>query len=39
MGWKFRYEGGYAIQQAGSNMIELFDEPGKLLLRAWSRVR
>jgi hypothetical protein len=31
VGWKFRYDGGYAIQQAGSNTIEFYDEQGNLL--------
>jgi hypothetical protein len=27
-GWKFRYEGGYAILQASGDMLELFDDRG-----------
>lgn len=28
VGYKYRYEGGYAILRAGSNAIEFFDENG-----------
>jgi len=31
VGWKFRYDGGYAIMRAGANTIELYDEQGTLL--------
>lgn len=31
VGFKFRYDGGYAILQAGGNVIEFFDEGGKSL--------
>jgi hypothetical protein len=31
VGWKFRYNGGYAIQQAASKSIGFYDEQGKLL--------
>jgi hypothetical protein len=30
-GYKFRYDGGYAILQAGGNAIEVFDDQGKRL--------
>ena len=29
--WKFRYDGGYAILQAGGETIEFCDEEGELL--------
>ena len=28
VGWKFRYDGGYAALHTGGNAIELFDEQG-----------
>jgi hypothetical protein len=31
VGWKFRYDSGYAILHIGGNLIELFDEQGALL--------
>jgi hypothetical protein len=31
VGWKFRYDGGYAVLRTGGNTIEVFDEQGKLL--------
>jgi hypothetical protein len=31
VGWKFRYDGGYAILNVSGNSVELFDEQGKLL--------
>jgi hypothetical protein len=31
VGFKFRFDGGHAILQAGGNVIEFFDEQGKLL--------
>jgi hypothetical protein len=31
VGWKFRYDGGYGILRAGSNMIDFHDEQGTLL--------
>ena len=31
VGWKFRYDGGYAIMRAGANTIEFYDEQGTLL--------
>ena len=31
VGWKFRYDGGYAIMRAGTNTIEFYDEQGTLL--------
>jgi hypothetical protein len=33
VGYKFRYEGGYAIMQADSGTVELYDEEGRLLKR------
>ena len=30
-GWKFRYDGGYAICTHGGNTIEFYDRQGKLL--------
>ena len=32
VGYKFRYDGGYAILKAGTNMLELYDEQGSLLM-------
>ena len=34
VGWKFRYDGGYAILRAGANTIEFYDEQGTLLKTA-----
>jgi hypothetical protein len=34
VGYKFRYDGGSAILQAGGNTIEFFDERGRLLKSA-----
>jgi hypothetical protein len=34
VGYKFRYEGGRAILQAGGNTIEFYDEGGTLLRTA-----
>ena len=34
VGYKFRYDGGYATLQAGSSTIEFHDEQGKLLKTA-----
>ena len=34
VGYKFRYDGGHAILQAGGNTIEFYDEQGKLLKTA-----
>ena len=31
VGYKFRYDSGHAILQAGGSTIEFFDEGGKLL--------
>jgi hypothetical protein len=31
VGYKFRYDGGHAILQASGNVIEFYDERGKLL--------
>jgi len=31
VGHKYRFDGGYAIQLAGKNAIEIYDENGKLL--------
>jgi len=31
VGWKFRYDGGHAVLQAGSNTIEFYDEQETLL--------
>lgn len=31
VGWKFRYDGGHALQRAGSLDLELYDEHGSLL--------
>jgi hypothetical protein len=31
VGWKFRYDGGYAISLAGDNRMEFYDEDGNLL--------
>jgi hypothetical protein len=31
VGWKFRYDGGYAIQRAGSGEVELYDGQDSLL--------
>jgi hypothetical protein len=31
VGYKFRYNGGYAILPAGGNTIEFYNEEGKLL--------
>ena len=31
VGWKYRYDGGYAIWWAGDDTIELYDEQGTLL--------
>ena len=31
VGWKFRYDGGYAVLRAGANTIEFYDEEGTLL--------
>jgi len=28
VGWKFRYDGGYAILRAGADKIEFYDEQG-----------
>ena len=28
VGWKLRYDGGYAILHTGGNTVELFDEQG-----------
>jgi hypothetical protein len=30
-GWKFRYDGGYAVLPAGSDTIEFYDEQGTRL--------
>jgi hypothetical protein len=30
-GWKLRYDGGYAVLQAGGDTIEFYDEQGMLL--------
>jgi hypothetical protein len=34
VGWKFRYDGGYAIFQPGGNAVESYDEKGTLLTTA-----
>ena len=34
IGWKIRYDGGYAVLHTGGNAVELFDEQGKLLKTA-----
>jgi hypothetical protein len=34
VGYKFRYDGGHAVLQAGGNAIEFYDERGKLLRTA-----
>jgi hypothetical protein len=34
VGWKFRYDGGYAILRAGANTIEFYDEQGTVLKTA-----
>ncbi len=34
VGYKFRYNGGFATLQAGSSTIEFYDEQGKLLKTA-----
>jgi len=31
VGWKFRYDGGYAVLHAGSNTIEFYDGQGTVL--------
>lgn len=31
VGYKFRYDGGYAILQAGGSTVEFYDGQGKLL--------
>ncbi len=31
VGYRYRYDGGYAIVQAGGNVIEFFSEDGKSL--------
>ena len=31
VGWKFRYDGGYAVLHKGGNAIEFYDEKGTLL--------
>ena len=31
IGYKFRYDSGYAILQAGGNAIKFYDEQGELL--------
>ena len=31
VGWKFRYDGGYAVLRTGGNTIEVYDGKGKLL--------
>ncbi len=31
VGWKFRYDGGYAVLRAGANTIEFYNEDGTLL--------
>jgi hypothetical protein len=31
VGWKFRYDSGYAILRAGANTIEFYDEQGTVL--------
>ena len=31
VGWKFRYDGGYAILHADSGTMGLFDEEGKVV--------
>jgi hypothetical protein len=33
VGWKFRYDGGYAVLRAGSNTIEFYDEQETLFKR------
>ena len=40
VGWKVRYDGGYAILHTGGNAIELYDEHDKLLKSvAWGTDR
>ena len=34
IGYKYRYDGGYAIQRAGSSTIEFYAEDGKPLTTA-----
>ena len=34
VGWKFRYDGGYAILHADSGTMEIFDERGTMLKAA-----
>jgi len=29
VGWKFRYDGGYAVMRAGGDTIEFYDEQGR----------
>jgi len=31
VGWKFRYDGGYAVWRAGTDTIELYDHQHNLL--------
>lgn len=31
IGWKLRYDGGYAVLHTGGNAMELYDEQGKSL--------
>jgi hypothetical protein len=31
VGWKFRYDGGYAVWRAGADMVELYDHQHNLL--------
>ena len=34
LGFKFRFDGGYAICLAGKNVIEVYDDDGKILKTA-----
>ncbi len=34
VGYKYRYDGGYAIVQAGGNVVKFFSEDGKSLTSA-----
>lgn len=39
-GWKFRFDGGYAVWRAGDSTIELHDEQGTPLKTvAWQAMR
>ena len=37
IGWKFRYDGGYAIWVPGGSTVEFYDEDGTLMKTAAAR--